>query len=361
VYGALLSACQSGIERRFLMESRDKQDGIRSWFQLVRQYATNVNRDVRSKRSESVIHKIFHRSYRGGIIKLIQDYEDAYTELALLGKNNWNDDEIKKHWFVHNAQNIGLADTVFGDLVSHMSFLETCDFLRSHAIRLDQQYKKKAARQIHNTSQLSNTAKKDKVKKVLALINKIQIQDSFSSDEESDTLSPTKTAMICKLAQIPPEIWMTLPLEAKKWLLNETKSQQQEDDKMKKSLALRISTAKPNEKETRNANMPNQNARLKNIAKGKGLIKDNKNQTYYFVDEFLDRVDYEYWSSNHHSHATLSISNFPHNKCMNLLYLPEIYHICILDGGADICVSGQVWEDLSIHNTRRANVVGFDH
>jgi hypothetical protein len=41
--------------------------------------------------------------------------------------------------------------------------------------------------------------------------------------------------MVCKLAQIPPEIWMNLPLEAKKWLLNERKRQQQEDDKMKKS------------------------------------------------------------------------------------------------------------------------------
>jgi hypothetical protein len=72
------------------------------------------------------------------------------------------------------------------------------------------------------------------VKKVIALINEIQIQDSCSSDEKSFTVPPTKTAMVCKLAQIPPEIWMTLPFEAEKWLLNERKCQQQEDDKMKK-------------------------------------------------------------------------------------------------------------------------------
>jgi hypothetical protein len=53
--------------------------------------------------------------------------------------------------------------------------------------------------------------KKKKLKKVLALINEIQIQDSCSSDEESVAVPPTKTAMVCKLAQIPPEIWMTLP------------------------------------------------------------------------------------------------------------------------------------------------------
>jgi sulfur transfer protein SufE len=61
---------------------------------------------------------------------------------------------------------------------------------------------------------------------------------------------------------------MTLPLEAKKWLLNERKFQQQEDDKMKKLLALSKSIAVLNDKETSNSNLPNQCARVKNVAKG---------------------------------------------------------------------------------------------
>jgi hypothetical protein len=81
-----------------------------------------------------------------GLVKWIQDYEDAFTELALLGQKTWNDDEIKKHQLVQNAQNIGLVDTVFEELVSDKSFIETCNFLGSHAITLDQQYKEKAAR-----------------------------------------------------------------------------------------------------------------------------------------------------------------------------------------------------------------------
>jgi hypothetical protein len=108
----------------------------------------------------------------------------------------------------------------------------------------------------------------------LALINEIQIQDSCSSDEESVEVPPNKTAMVCQLAQIPPDIWMTLPLEAKKWLLNERKCQQQEDDKMKKSLALSKSTAVPNHKDTNNSHFPNQYARVKNVAKGKDVIKE---------------------------------------------------------------------------------------
>jgi hypothetical protein len=57
-----------------------------------------------------------------------------------------------------------LVDAVFEELVGDKSFIESCNFFRSHAIRLDQQYKEKAARQIHNASQLYNRAKKDKVK-----------------------------------------------------------------------------------------------------------------------------------------------------------------------------------------------------
>jgi hypothetical protein len=44
---------------------------------------------------------------------------------------------------------------------------------------------------------------------------------------------------------------------------------------------------------------------------------------------------------------------------MNLLHLPDKYHISILDGGAN--TSEQGWKVLSAHNIRRTNVVGFDH
>jgi hypothetical protein len=131
------------VGHRILMENRDKQNIIRSWCQLVQQYETDGNRNVRIKRLESVTNTVFHRNYRGRLVKWIQDYEDAFTELALLGQKTWNDDEITKRRFVQNAQNIGLVDTAFGELVIDKSFIKTCNVLRSHAIRLDQQYKEK--------------------------------------------------------------------------------------------------------------------------------------------------------------------------------------------------------------------------
>jgi hypothetical protein len=112
LHGALLSAFQSGVGRRILMENRHKQDCIRSWCQLLQQYETDGNRNVRIKRLESVINTVFHRNYRGELVKWIHDYKDAFTELASIGQKTWNDDQIKKRHFVQNAQNIGLVDTV---------------------------------------------------------------------------------------------------------------------------------------------------------------------------------------------------------------------------------------------------------
>jgi hypothetical protein len=57
-----------------------------SWYRNMRQIVLDGNRNVRIKRLESVINTVFHRNYRGGLVKWIQDYEDAFTELALLGQ-----------------------------------------------------------------------------------------------------------------------------------------------------------------------------------------------------------------------------------------------------------------------------------
>jgi hypothetical protein len=59
---------------------------------------------------------------------------------------------------------------------------------------------------------------------------------------------------------------------------------------MKKSLVSSKSTAVSNDKDTRNSNMPNQYTRVKNIAKGKKIIKENTDHNYAFVDEYLEEA-----------------------------------------------------------------------
>jgi hypothetical protein len=115
-------------------------------------------------RLENVITTVYSRHYRGGLFKWIQDYEDAFTELLLLGEKVWDDDGSKKHRFVQNAQNIGMVDTVLEELVRNKSLVENCNFLISHAVRHVQQNKEKATRQVNTTSQPSASNKKDKTK-----------------------------------------------------------------------------------------------------------------------------------------------------------------------------------------------------
>jgi hypothetical protein len=73
LYGDL-SACQGGVGRRILMENRLKQDGIRSWHQLVNQFETESNRSVRIKKLENVNATVYHGHYREGLFKWIQYY-----------------------------------------------------------------------------------------------------------------------------------------------------------------------------------------------------------------------------------------------------------------------------------------------
>jgi hypothetical protein len=106
--------------------------------------------------------------------------------------------------------------------------------------------------------------------------------------------------------------------------------------------------------------LPNQYAKVKNTAKGEEEVQDDADQSYGFVDEFLEEAlntfntyeaqqetDYEFWTSEYNVNTSISINNTLYNRCMNLLFLPENHHINILDGGADTCVLGKGWEVLS--------------
>ena len=184
------------------------------------------------------------------------------------------------------------------------------------------------------------------------MINVLQILGSIGSDDELDS---SKTTMVCKLSQVPPKNWMTLPLEAKKCLLNKRKRQQKEDDAKKKSLCSSTKdTTKNSDKDKNSSNLPNQYEKVKNSVKGgEEEVQDDTDHTYCFIDEYLEEAintsniyesrhgtDYDYCISEHNAHASISMNNFLQNKCMNLLFLPERYNVSILDGGADTCVEG---------------------
>ncbi len=105
------------------------------------------------------------------------------------------------------------------------------------------------------------------------------------------------TDMVCKLAQLPPNIGMTFPLEAKKWLLEERKRQQQEDDKLKKS-------SNSNSKD--NSNMPSQYSEVKNVVKGEDEVQNQIENSCGLIDDFLEDV---IKSSNLYEEQAQQLSN----------------------------------------------------
>jgi hypothetical protein len=68
------------------MKNRGKQDGIRSWYQVVNQYETDGNKNVRIKKLANIIPTVFHRYYKGALFKWVQDNGDAFTEHGIVGQ-----------------------------------------------------------------------------------------------------------------------------------------------------------------------------------------------------------------------------------------------------------------------------------
>jgi hypothetical protein len=75
--------------------------------------------------------------------------------------------------------------------------------------------------------------------------------------------------MVCNLTQLSLEIWMMIPVEAKKWLLNGQKRQQKQDDSEKRSYSsVSKDISKIFDREKNNSNILNQYAKVKNDVKG---------------------------------------------------------------------------------------------
>ena len=95
--------------------------------------------------------------------------------------------------------------------------------------------------------------------------------------------------------------------------------------------------------------------------RGEEAVQEDADQTYSFVDDFFgedvrssslyesgQEAEHDIWTAEHNIHASISVNNTLHNKCMNLLFLSEKYHISILYGGADTCVleKGSIYPQL---------------
>jgi hypothetical protein len=107
--------------------------------------------------------------------------------------------------------------------------------------------------------------------------------------------------------------------------------------------------------------------------KGKEELQVNTHHTCGFIDEYLEKAintsniyestheaDYDHLISKHNVNASIIINNTFYNKCMNLLFSPERYHMYSGWRCGQMCVRQRMVSFISL-KFKKANMVGFDH
>ena len=122
LYGALKTACQSGVGKSAILSHKKTQDGVRAWMEMVSKYENGGDRETRINTLEAVIDTPFHGRYKGGLLQWITDYENAFAELAELGCANWNDEARKRRILKNVSEENGLDKFVFKELTKDMDY-----------------------------------------------------------------------------------------------------------------------------------------------------------------------------------------------------------------------------------------------
>jgi hypothetical protein len=82
MFGAIQSACRlKGAARRFLTAYTDDQDGILAWIKICEAKDKGSNLRVYKTAREQMIRTPYTKNYKGGLIKYLDDIENAYADL----------------------------------------------------------------------------------------------------------------------------------------------------------------------------------------------------------------------------------------------------------------------------------------
>lgn len=135
LYGAIQQSTRtSNTVRKFINKHRDERDGIMVWIDLSATQDNDGNSEVREATLIAITSQIFTKNYPGGFVQYLDDIEDAYSGLDVLG--NIFSTRQKMQTLLNNLQ---LAD-VNDYLVSHCrdffsTFEECVSYLRKEAVR----------------------------------------------------------------------------------------------------------------------------------------------------------------------------------------------------------------------------------
>jgi hypothetical protein len=86
---------------------------------------------------ENVIATVYHRHYRGGLFKWIQDNEDAFTEIFYLEKRYGMMMEVNNVVLFRIHRILAWWIQYLKNKLKISFLIENCNFLRSHAVHHD--------------------------------------------------------------------------------------------------------------------------------------------------------------------------------------------------------------------------------
>ena len=373
LYGALQSTCQHGTLRTIMEPYKKQQDGIRAWRGIVAKYKADGNKNVRIHRLELVISNVFTKRYPGGLLAWILAYENAFTELAQLGVMAWIDDDSCKRRLFHNAQNTGIDPTVMETICETKTLQETCNWLRSHAIRRDYAHQLDAVSRSH----LAQTPNHN-VYTPPSPVPSLGIPDEYD----------VRVVQMCQMMQMPVDMWKSLPKDTQLWLIKERMRLKKECSSSTKNNSTYKNPT--NEKKPYNptASSPSNTRTMpkqypSNTANNIVVDTHDSRVSLDTMDAFLahamcldddsdtasqDDISYSQPIKDNHKTSfngstitcRVTVSQDTAHLCLNSIIVKRHQNITILDSGADTTVLGKGWLVETIHPTRKANVQGFD-
>ncbi len=208
LYGAIRSACSSGVAKDILIEHQKTQDGLTLWMQLVDEYSADGDIYFRELKLEADVNKLYPNQWKKSLTEWVQSYVNAFAELVTLGPSVWEDDEAKKNRMLTNAIDVGIHHLVLTALCAKMSFKETCRFLKSHDLNTRYYSNKGSDTHTNGDGDISVTG------------------SSLMSGERGDNdMASNCGTKVSNKPMIPSKIWRKLPRQAKLAIINSRKKQ----------------------------------------------------------------------------------------------------------------------------------------
>lgn len=88
LYGSLKQICGKGAAWAIIWKHEHKRDGMRTWLDLLHHYDNMGSSNVMTIYYNEVISRPFHHKYPGGLDQFAANYEEAYSELAVIGETH---------------------------------------------------------------------------------------------------------------------------------------------------------------------------------------------------------------------------------------------------------------------------------